>query len=219
MKRHPKVCKYFLVQKSCKFGEHCSYKHVDNNNQNDLSELTRKVNQLESLIKTMSQQIEKLTFELEVVQTDKEINTNDIVGQNKVKCDMCEYTASTSTVLKRHVTMKHKNNIQSVEIPVQLKCDLCDTSCTSQHELKGHTEFEHTPNLPHTSEWEDNKCHICNEIFKETVDFKIHIVNEQSFKEDIIVCYQCDESTDVGIYRPVPLQSIYMECKNCMKLP
>jgi hypothetical protein len=43
MKRHPKVCKYFLVQKSCKFGEHCSYKHDDNKNLNDISELTRKV--------------------------------------------------------------------------------------------------------------------------------------------------------------------------------
>ena len=42
MKRHPKVCKYFLVQKSCKFGEHRSYKHVENNNQNDISELKKK---------------------------------------------------------------------------------------------------------------------------------------------------------------------------------
>ena len=125
------------------------YKHVDNNNQNDKSELTRKVYQLESLIKTMSQQIENLTFEVKVIKTDKEINTNDIVSQIKVKCNLCEYTASTNTVLKRHVTMKHKNNMQYVEIPVQPKCDLCDTSCTSQHELKGHTEFEHTPNLPH----------------------------------------------------------------------
>ena len=59
-------------------------------------------------------------------------------------------------------------------------------------------ECEHTPNLPHTSEWEDNRCHICNEIFKETLDFKTHMVNEHSFKEYINVCYRCDEYTDVG---------------------
>ena len=165
-------------------------------------------NQLESLIKIMLHQIENLTFQLEVDKTNKEINTNDVVSQNKVKCDLCEYTASTSIGLKRHVTMKHKNNMQSVEIPVQIRCDLCGTSCISQHELKGHTECEHTPNLPHTSEWEDNKCHICNEIFKETLDFKIQIVNEHIFKEDINVFYQCDESTDVGIYRPIPFQWI-----------
>ena len=75
----------------------------------------------------------RLTSELEVVKTKKEINTNDILGENKIKCDLCEYTASTNTVLKRHVTIKHK-----------FKCELCDTICISQHALKGHTEFKHS---------------------------------------------------------------------------
>ena len=129
----------------------------------DISELILKLEILHDTIKIMSQQIEYLTSELEFVKTKKEINTNDILSEKKIKCDSCEYTASTNTVLQRHVTIKHKKDVQSVKVPLQFKCELCDTICISQHALKGHTEFEHTQNLPHTSEWEDNKCHICHE--------------------------------------------------------
>ena len=92
----------------------------------------------------MSQQIEYLTIELEFVKTKKEINTNDILRENKIKRDSCEYTVSTNIVLQRHVTIKHKKDVQSVKVPLQFKCELCDTICISQHALKGHTEFEHT---------------------------------------------------------------------------
>ena len=113
--RHPKICRYFNSNQACKFGITCSYLHVTLKEKGDIFQLTSKVNQLESLIKSMSQKIDKLTIELEVVKSNKEINTNDISSEKEIKCDLCEYTASTSTVLKRHVTMKHKKNVQSVE--------------------------------------------------------------------------------------------------------
>ena len=170
--RHPKTCKYFNSNQVCKFGKTCSYLHVTLKEKGDIFQLTRKVNQLESLIKSMSQQIDKLIIELKVVKSKKEINTNDISSEKEIKCDLCEYTASTNTVLQRHVTIKHKKDVQSVKVPLQFKCELCDTICISQHALKGHTEFEHTQNLPHTSEWEDNMCHICHEHFNKTVNLK-----------------------------------------------
>ena len=74
----------------------------------DIFQLNNKVNQLESLVKSMSQKIDQLTIVSEVVKTKKERNTNDLSSEKEIKCDLCEYTASLSTVLKCHVTMKHK---------------------------------------------------------------------------------------------------------------
>ena len=61
------------------------------------------------------------------------------------------------------------------------ECEWCDDKTIFLHALKGHTDFEHTSNLWHTSEWEFNN----------------PIINEHSFSEDIDICFQCDESTDV----------------------
>ena len=108
---------------------------------------------------------------------------------------------------------------QGLSDPTQhFKCEYCDTTTISKNELKGHKDFNHTLNLPHTSEWKENKCHICSKHFNYTMEFNGHMITEHSFSEDVAVCYQCYESTDAGIYGPVPLQWIYMECKNCMKL-
>ena len=70
MKRHPKVCRYFLFQKSCKFEENCSHKHIDFNNQNDISELKEKVNVLEKSIQIMSAQISDLTYKVATIKKE-----------------------------------------------------------------------------------------------------------------------------------------------------
>ena len=54
MKRHPKICKYFLVQKSCIFGEKCLYKHIDSSNQNDISDLKEKIVVLEDSVHVLT---------------------------------------------------------------------------------------------------------------------------------------------------------------------
>ena len=52
-----------------------------------------------------------LTIELEVVKSKKEINSN-ATSTEQNKCDLCEYSGSSSTVLKRHVTMKHIKDVK-----------------------------------------------------------------------------------------------------------
>ena len=106
-----------------------------------------KLNHFKSLNKSTPQQIEKLTHELDVVKTKKETNIYDVFIQNKIKCDLCEDTASTSTALKCHVTVKHKKIVQSGKFPMTLKFELCDTICISQHALKGYSESENAPKL------------------------------------------------------------------------
>ena len=86
MKRHPKVCKYFLTQDSCKFGKQCSYKHEVHSNQNEILELMEEIAVLEGC------------FEL--------LNNKGISEEKKKiyhKCSHCAYEASTGAVIKRQI--------------------------------------------------------------------------------------------------------------------
>ena len=51
----------------------------------------------------MVPQIENPTHKLDIVNSKKKINIHDIFMGNKNKCDLCEYTASKSTVPKFNV--------------------------------------------------------------------------------------------------------------------
>ena len=86
--RHPKPCKYFKVHQSCKFGELCCYSHSIPTKQNDIAILVAKVDQMESTIKSMSEQIKLL---------EEEVNSNK---NEQFSCEFCDYKASSTTVLK-----------------------------------------------------------------------------------------------------------------------
>ena len=64
----------------------------------------------------MVPQIENPTHKLDIVNSKKEINIHDIFMGNKIKCDLCEYTASKSNVLKNLVTIEHLIIVHSLEI-------------------------------------------------------------------------------------------------------
>ena len=113
--RHPKICRYFNSNQVCKFGITCSYLHVTLKEKGDIFQLTSKVNQLESLIKSMSQQIDKLIIELEVVKSKKEIDTNDISSEKEIKFEFCEYTTITS-ILWKLITSLSVNYVSMIVI-------------------------------------------------------------------------------------------------------
>ena len=99
-RRHPNLCKYFSLNHFCKFGEMCSYKHVTSKNSSDTAHLEIKIGELETCIKNMSAQInnlEKIIEDLQKISAPK-VDFN---------CDECGYLASSETVLKRHITIKH----------------------------------------------------------------------------------------------------------------
>ena len=239
--RHPKPCKYYKVHQSCKFGDLCCYSHSIPTKQYDIAILVAKVNQMESTIKSMSEQIKLLEEEV------------DSHKNEQFSCEFCEYQASSTTVLKRHVTTKHRkekpsttekvrtssiNDSLNISIPIeertedtfissplhveeidtpaisQFKCELCKFESPSSHELQGHISFFHNPSLPHTSKWEQNKCGICSKVFNNTVHFKNHMIELHSFSLTDI-CMHCTESSEVGLYLAMPHQAIFLSCKKC----
>ena len=109
-KRHPKICKYFIT--FCKFGDKCCYKHVATQSKSktltDTKNIVAKLNSLKESINIISNQI--VVLEKEIISIKK----SPII----FKCDECGYEASSETVLKLHVTTKHKRNFKTPEIPI-----------------------------------------------------------------------------------------------------
>ena len=93
--RHPKPCKYFALNKFCKFGKTCCYKHsvdpVDSHLHEQVKSLQATVEKMAEALKVLEAQIVKL--------------------KNANKCDLCDYTAASSTALKTHVSKKHKESL------------------------------------------------------------------------------------------------------------
>ena len=53
----------------------------------------------------------------------------------KYPCDSCEYSAAKSSVLKRHIEIKHKG--------LRYLCDKCEYATTTSGNLKTHIESKH----------------------------------------------------------------------------
>ena len=99
--RHPKVCKFFFQYGRCKFAEDCSFLHNTQDSPNQYLEV--EIQKLKEEITILKSLIMKVNLSLDTVE-EKTIEVE------KYKCTECEYVASSKTVLKRHITMKHKKN-------------------------------------------------------------------------------------------------------------
>ena len=92
----------------CEFNMTCFYIYFILKEKSYIIQFISKLNKFESLSISMVPQIENLTHKLDIGSSKKKINIQDIFSGNKIKWDLCEYTASKSSVLKSIVTIKHK---------------------------------------------------------------------------------------------------------------
>ena len=99
-KRHPRICKFFNNHNTCKFGEHCAYQHKTTKENNDIMILAAKVDDLENTVKVMSANIDVLEERLQN-------KSKESISTSNIDCEQCNYHASSTTVLKRHMTIKH----------------------------------------------------------------------------------------------------------------
>ena len=111
--RHPRACRFFFQFGRCKFGDLCAYLHNSSNKTLE-DEIKVLKSEVES-IKARNSEIESLLYRMSLMET--EINTIREVCAKISKeppenfvCEHCDYKASSSSVLKRHITIKHKKN-------------------------------------------------------------------------------------------------------------
>ena len=92
-----------------------------------MEELVNKINNLENIVNVLSKQVDVLTnleymvkamsdtIQVLEVKIQSIHNESNISTDKSFKCDHCEYKASKTSVLKRHVTSKHKPKIPAPE--------------------------------------------------------------------------------------------------------
>ena len=126
-KRHPKPCKFYKSHKDCKFGDLCSYSHIISTEHYDNNILLEKVNTMEISFKIMSEKLKILEEQANANNSDqmemtiKSMSERIKILEEKVNsnfneefpCEVCEYKASSTTVLKRHISTKHKQKMHS----------------------------------------------------------------------------------------------------------
>ena len=166
----------------------------------------------------------------------------DIENKTTISCNHCDYKASSSVALKRHITVKHKeldierklSQVDDLQVSLPLEeraedlhhsitntsfeCEVCKHKTTSSAELNGHIALKQDPSIPHTSKWEPNTCHICNESFSATGDFSDHMKENHGVTDGTHIRFQCDESSDLGLYHAQCHQAMVMECKSCVTI-
>ena len=101
--RHPKPCRHFKTETSCKFGDLCAYKHETSTDQKNVNDLVNKLTVLEDTVNSMNLKIGTLKTEIKNIKNQKVSQTSEF------SCDKCDYKVSSNTVLKRHTTNKHKH--------------------------------------------------------------------------------------------------------------
>ena len=109
--RHPKPCKFFAFYGRCKFSEYCSFTHSTNDLdvQKEIEILKLEISELKKQNVELRETILKIDKqEIDKKKSAEEPKQNETHRSKDFKCDECNYLASTKTVLKRHVTMKHK---------------------------------------------------------------------------------------------------------------
>ena len=84
--------------------------------------------------------IQFLTAQIkELEETNIESNHPQEQTETIFECSHCDYTASTSAVLKRHITMKHR----SLEPKHKISCNECGLKFTCISDLKHHMVVKH----------------------------------------------------------------------------
>ena len=78
------------------------------NNKSEIAELNDQITNLQVSNEVTQARINDITKEVKGIKRDKLAVPKDI----HLKCDICDYSVSTSTVLKRHILMRHKSSVQ-----------------------------------------------------------------------------------------------------------
>ena len=132
-KRHPKSCRFFSTFTTCKFGDHCAFLHKKSETVMKIEATDMEIDVIKSKIEHLKSnivqsEIKLLKDEIEKIKSTVSSNAKHIEVlcekitemsekscESSIVCEYCDYQASSSTVLKAHITRKHKYNQKVLE--------------------------------------------------------------------------------------------------------
>ena len=142
------IIKYFLVQKSCKFGEKCLYKHIDSTNPSDISDLKEKIVVLQDSVHVLTPGSDDLK-----------------TSQNELKIEMLEDKVKDlrSQIKKlKKITEKLYESVR--DIPEVKQCEKKNVKDIS--DVEACEKEEVTQNITEKVKF---NCKECNSSFKKKI--------------------------------------------------
>ena len=136
--RHPKPCFYFSSNRFCKFGISCSFLHQSPAPENcELKNNIVKLKEdLQLVITSLNiKDIEIRKLEEKVTELEIQLNNKAFSVQSYFKCDICNYSCSYETVLKRHKSTQHRKETLREENIFETSLKMSPVKGERNHEL------------------------------------------------------------------------------------
>ena len=230
-KRHPKICRNFMKDGSCRHDNKCAYLHTEKIKQSDAQQKLNEIlaMALATQIKEMSEMRNKMIeLEIKVQHLENYVQTNHIKEKTK------EVDNVPSNRETREETIKESNKSQE-EIPIfKLQCDLCNYQCEKEMTLNKHKNTKHPceTKIQNHSDATDEKsapfyCDECEYSCKTKKNLKkhkaqVHIV---SIKSKSSKCENCGkefskiEDLEVHMKENHPLCQCTVDsvCDDCLE--
>ena len=108
---------------------------------------------------------------------NKKVFNMENVSKKPLLCELCDYTCSLKSNLKRHILSVHEGN-------KPFKCDICDYSCSQKSSMNQHVLSVHEGNKLF-------KCNICGYKFSQKGKMNQHVALVHNEKKPF-KCNTCD---------------------------
>ena len=144
--RHPRNCKFFTLFGYCKFSEDCAFKHTLTKSHSEFKTLKEQLETLTNTITEMNQVMDHIKNELEIFKSERKLEGELQTTQEKLLqehiCDICSYKARSATVLKSHITRKHKKEVlRDNDADISIHLSVSDDS--RDEDIEEVSEYEH----------------------------------------------------------------------------
>ena len=203
--RHPRPCLYFLRSGYCKFGATCSYAH--SNPVKPVSKHDKEILELKEKLEKVILNLKENEIELNCLKEKVSImEERSISPSRNIKCEICPYEASSKTVLKCHITRKHKHEIMR------------SSSHNESYELSPEVfqeEYETNPDSPISSESmnDEEACEECGEsVLEDDMDAHRWYFHKESS------CTFNNQGSNCTLYpseNPIMHSMWTVSCDNC----
>ena len=181
--RHPRPCNFFRDYKRCKFSEWCSYKHIENNDSNEVSykEMLEKLANLSENIIKRNEKINKFAEKIEILEN----KTNKKDEEIRKLTDRLKVLEESIGKIDTHNEVHEKEDKETdKEI---YKCENCSFETVHKNDLKIQIKRKHAKAA--------RICDLCGQQFETVREMKIHR-NTHSFSGKLFgsrfECEECD---------------------------
>ena len=176
--RHPRTCKYFSRNNTCKRGEWCAYAHSVNGNQAHL-------HNLEIVVKHLKEDVESLTNHIKLINQYHQKEIHEIKEHNlNLSNNMSEIMTKIMSIdiecrEKLDDKLHEQQDTEEVDTKNQkrFECELCGYKCDLEMTLRKHLNTKH-PVEETQSEMEipcTYTCSLCDEKCQTSEKLADHI--------------------------------------------